>query len=786
MSASTADNTLFQLWTRERDAHAFAAIVERHSGMVYGVCRRVLGNAADAEDVAQECFVELAQTRRAVKHSLAGWLHALAVARSLDRIRSDKRRKAREARFVSGASTQREASRDEVWTEVDEAIASLPERLREPIVYRFLETQSQEAVAQRLGTSRSTVQRRLDQGIERIRAFLRRRGIAAPIAGLVAAFEAHTADAVPPALAATLGKIALSGGAGSAGTASAASGLGLKTSMFGGGIGMTAKATIGIAALLVALMGWWGYSSVTSEAAEPSVALATGQLPSASQTPSGDSANDGMATPVPPNDQSHTAEAASVAAARPPEDTDGPASQKATLRGRVVDSRGVPVGGGRLGVRYEESGSGGSVDLDESGNFEALDLAPGRYSCTSYTYRADDHGLHYGFSLDPPQETLVKAGELREDVVVSLNRPVGRAVLRLRVVDGAGKPIARAFTTIAVGTMGATSGPLTNAEGRYCRYHVPDWESEARVTVRHVDFVEQKFIVPISEEESVLVLEPKAVRAFRMTVVDGKTGAPIPEAAFALDSGSWQPTEEGSVAFAELSLAEHSLRVRAPGYQPVWEWVSVSAEEEGEALIELFAPAKVRVEITTAPSMISRPYTSERLKLVVREGATRRYPSGKDLWDGDHAVTRSISAGHPCDFAVRAKGKTHAEDWQETVRLLTVSGLVVEEGKEALVRCAVGNGTCVLRVPQVEGLHHVLLYRDEDLPGVEIDNAVTHTGVSEKRTIRANADSMFVAGELYPGTYRLAYGLPGSEGPKREEQLVTFSRENEEVLLHWE
>ncbi|MFC1734467.1 sigma factor, partial [Candidatus Hydrogenedentota bacterium] len=50
----------------------------RHSAMVYGTCRRVLGDSVESEDVAQECFIALTEERRIEERagaSLGGWLH---------------------------------------------------------------------------------------------------------------------------------------------------------------------------------------------------------------------------------------------------------------------------------------------------------------------------------------------------------------------------------------------------------------------------------------------------------------------------------------------------------------------------------------------------------------------------------------------------------------------------------------------------------------------------------------------------------------------------------------
>jgi len=49
---------LVQQYPRTRNAEAFASLVGRYARLVYGTCLRVLGNEHDAEDVAQECFLE--------------------------------------------------------------------------------------------------------------------------------------------------------------------------------------------------------------------------------------------------------------------------------------------------------------------------------------------------------------------------------------------------------------------------------------------------------------------------------------------------------------------------------------------------------------------------------------------------------------------------------------------------------------------------------------------------------------------------------------------------------
>ncbi len=198
-----------QRWIARRDANAFTELVQQHAGMVFATCRRVLGDATEAEDVAQECFMELAGATKVVKPSLGGWLHRVAVFRSLNRIRADHRRKLREKTYSEAHPRTTEAGWDDIKPHLDEAIAALPDKFRLAVIHRFLEGKSQEDVAKSLGVSRSTAQYRIERGVEEIRAFLKGRGITAAASALVALLGTRTVEAAPAKLTATLGQRAL-------------------------------------------------------------------------------------------------------------------------------------------------------------------------------------------------------------------------------------------------------------------------------------------------------------------------------------------------------------------------------------------------------------------------------------------------------------------------------------------------------------------------------------------------------------------------------------------------
>ncbi len=211
---TTDEVVLFQRWTRSRDAEAFAQLATNYAGLIYGTCRRVLGNASEAEEVAQECLLTLAQTSKPPRENLAAWLHRVAINKSRDRMKSESRRRAREARYVEEQAHAHEPTWNDIEPLIDQAIAELPEELRYAIVAHFIEGKPQTDVAEALNVSRQTVTYRVAKGVEQIRAGLRRRGVHAGVSLLTAGLAANMAEAAPAAVIAGIGKVAVSGAAG--------------------------------------------------------------------------------------------------------------------------------------------------------------------------------------------------------------------------------------------------------------------------------------------------------------------------------------------------------------------------------------------------------------------------------------------------------------------------------------------------------------------------------------------------------------------------------------------
>jgi DNA-directed RNA polymerase specialized sigma24 family protein len=74
--AEASDAELLARFVTQGDEAAFAALVRLHGPMVFGVCRRVLHNAHDAEDAFQATFLVLARKAGSIRkrRSVGSWL----------------------------------------------------------------------------------------------------------------------------------------------------------------------------------------------------------------------------------------------------------------------------------------------------------------------------------------------------------------------------------------------------------------------------------------------------------------------------------------------------------------------------------------------------------------------------------------------------------------------------------------------------------------------------------------------------------------------------------------
>ena len=449
------DAIYLERWIHHREPDAFREIVTRYAGMVYGAARRVLGGADGAEDVAQECFQALATAEKVPSSYLAPWLHRVATNLALKKVRTDIRRHAREEGYAAAQPQTASPRWDDIYEFVDEAIAALPDDLREPIVAHYLEGYSQKEIAQALDIPRQTLTNRIHKGIEEVRKTLRRRGIEVGGAALGTLFVANLAEAatVPPTLLASMGKIALSG----------AQSLGTSTAIAPVATAISAKWVLGFAAVLVVafLSVWVLPNAFDTESAEPSVSV-----PVRLDVPAPIAAENDSSAPGAAVEQADDRSAGAQLVA-------SNSTLQGSVLGRVYDAQtDAPQSGAFILLRRADADGGRpqQTRTNEEGEFRFGGLAFG-------AYRANYAML--GLREPPSSEAKTVSLTPEENAAIVDFPLVMGPHLHGRVVDPDGQPVLKAMV-FGIQNLGKSSGvvvqDLSGGDGTFDLYfgHQPE------------------------------------------------------------------------------------------------------------------------------------------------------------------------------------------------------------------------------------------------------------------------------------------------------------------------
>ena len=179
--AGLTDAQLLALFVKTRDEAAFTELVQRHRRLVWSVCRRVLSQTHDIEDVFQATFLILVRDAARIRRqqSLASWLYGVAYRLSIGLARQTHRE-----REVASLTTEPVAKDDFadiarlfVQQTVDEELHSLPNKYRQPLVLHYLTGKSHKDVAAEMGLTEGTVDGLLKRGRHQLRMRLARRGV---------------------------------------------------------------------------------------------------------------------------------------------------------------------------------------------------------------------------------------------------------------------------------------------------------------------------------------------------------------------------------------------------------------------------------------------------------------------------------------------------------------------------------------------------------------------------------------------------------------------------------
>jgi RNA polymerase sigma factor (sigma-70 family) len=204
------DGQLLRDYARDRSESAFAELARRHINLVYSAAlRETHGDAAEAKDITQAVFAELARKAAPLgRHpALAGWLYTCVRRMSANARRAEERRRRREQEAHAMHELLPD-SPESAWSLVkpalDDAMHELNDTERAAVVLRFFEDRSHEEVGKALGLSETAARKRVDRALEKLRALLAQRGITSTASGLTAALVFGAVMVAPSGLAAAV------------------------------------------------------------------------------------------------------------------------------------------------------------------------------------------------------------------------------------------------------------------------------------------------------------------------------------------------------------------------------------------------------------------------------------------------------------------------------------------------------------------------------------------------------------------------------------------------------
>jgi RNA polymerase sigma factor (sigma-70 family) len=180
-AALLASNCTVESRPRDRTdpaADRLGQLYGTYGPIIYARCRRMLREAAAAEDITQETFLRVHRNLGALPEAEAmlPWLYRIATNLCLNALRDGRARPL----LYESPPERAGASLDELLTNRDlvtRLIARVPERVRMTAWLFYMDEMQQEEIAEVVGISRRAVAKRLAQFVARSRKFLRAEGI---------------------------------------------------------------------------------------------------------------------------------------------------------------------------------------------------------------------------------------------------------------------------------------------------------------------------------------------------------------------------------------------------------------------------------------------------------------------------------------------------------------------------------------------------------------------------------------------------------------------------------
>ncbi|MBI2919559.1 MAG: sigma-70 family RNA polymerase sigma factor [Planctomycetes bacterium] len=730
----------------------FKTLVHDHHAVLYRIALGILRDSSSAEDAVQEVYLDLLRRpgEAAESRHLRAWLARCVIHRALMQRRAAGRRDRREALCVREVAVDpiREAERRELRVMVE----ALPEDQRLAVDLHYLRGFSLEEAASALAVSDRTVSARLKAGLERLRAALAGAGFVLLAASLETELSAGEPAPVPAGMEERLLGLPARTGAGRA----------------EGSGGSRVVAVPLAAAILVCLFFLIDRRGRPADAGGPAAAAAGG----------------GEAASAGPDADRGRARAS------------GELDRSSTVRGVVVDARGVPVAGAAVRLEEQElsrlpgtcvarvnggrpgrattSGPDGRFSIPAGhGRIDVSVEARGRAPVTLLDCSADDD----------LRIVLPDARALRVKVAAEDGGPIGgaRVVVMPNVHTFATLDLdARLVpTTCDANELMFRAEASTDAAGVASFAGLPDREC-ALVSVRHPEFVESMVPVALRERDVLeVVLSPGSDIAGR--VLD-TTGSPVPGATVVcrrMDGDeigmvlgdSVRSGEDGSFHFRNAPEGRRYFWCRAPGFAP---FRGVSNHSPVEIRLERGVSVSGRVvddcgEPVPGALVGAAALTAQSVQgfSPVQAGADGRFT----IPDLPRGLPLRLEATAP--GAARVLREFPAQDGEA----LDAGDIALGTGAILSGRVSFEDGSPAAR------LELLLTGHADEIWGLPMDGRPwVHRDVAEEAV--CDADGRYRFADLAPGPYVLSFrpeGWPNGERPVRI--APGAARESLEIVL---
>lgn len=157
------------------DADAIEALYRRHAPRVHTVIRRLTGDDAQADDVAQEAWLRAIRALPTFRgQSLFGtWLHRIAVNCALYRRRQKARLAGREGELPEAIPSRAPVGQPLLRMRLERAMDRLPEGMRRVLILHDVEGYTHEEIAELMGVAPGTCKSQLFKARAKMRALLR-------------------------------------------------------------------------------------------------------------------------------------------------------------------------------------------------------------------------------------------------------------------------------------------------------------------------------------------------------------------------------------------------------------------------------------------------------------------------------------------------------------------------------------------------------------------------------------------------------------------------------------